>query len=237
MVEGYSFYGDKIEIMLRVSNLTFRYNQDSDFLWKPLDFKLEPGKALLVKGKNGSGKTTFLNCLCGIIPRVITGEMKGEINFRERPVSNLPLKEIAPEINILFQEPEKQIFMPIVEDEIVFGMENLCLGQDEIHQRLNILLKRLNIEHLRKMPTASLSFGQKKLVALASVLAISPALILIDEFSAGIEEGMITLFQDYVKELKAEGKSFVFAEHHNAFQELADLSIDMDEPDSFLAFR
>jgi energy-coupling factor transport system ATP-binding protein len=215
--------------VLNVKNFTFRYTAESGFLWNPLNFSVRAGEIILLRGKNGSGKTTLLQCLCSIIPQAIEGELRGEISFRGSPVTSRPLREIAPEINILFQEPDKQVFMPTVEEEIAFGPENLCVERGEIERRLNEILERLKITELRRRLTAELSFGQKKLVVLASILAMTPAIILLDELSAGIEEGLIESIGSYLVELKEIGRSFVLSEHHPAFAELADQIIDLDE--------
>ncbi|MBW6515006.1 MAG: energy-coupling factor ABC transporter ATP-binding protein [Candidatus Cloacimonetes bacterium] len=214
--------------MLTLNNYTFRYPGDDKFLWQPLNFSFNRGEIILIKGSNGSGKTTLLYSLCGIIPQAISGEMKGEILFNQESVSNIPLKEIATEINILFQEPDKQIFMPFVEEEIAFGPENLALDREDIKRRIDNLLDRFDIVELRKRATASLSYGEKKLVVLAAILAISPAVILIDEFSAGIGDNMINRFVSYLRELKDEGKTIVLAEHHPAVREIAAKVIDLD---------
>ena len=215
--------------MLEVKNLSFRYPNNENYLWLPLNFILNKGEIVLLEGGNGSGKTTLLYCLCGIIHQIITGEMEGEILYRDQSISSLSLKEMAPKINILFQEPDKQIFMPIVEDEIAFGPENMAKEREEIELRVAILLKRFRIEHLRKRATTTLSYGQKKMVVLASMLAMDPEVILIDEFTAGMEDAVIELFIDYIKELKHEGKLIILADHHSGLAKLADLQINLDE--------
>jgi len=229
MAEEYHIPGVKIDQMLEVRNLSFRYPNNDNFIWLPLNLLLRAGEVVVIQGSNGSGKTTLLHCLCGIIPQIITGEMKGEVLYLGESISALSLKEIAPKINILFQEPEKQIFMPVVEDEIAFGPENLALEREEILQRVNDLLKRFRIGHLRKSSTTNLSFGQKKLVVLASILAIAPEVILIDEFTAGMEDAVIDLFIEHLKELKKEGKLIILADHHSGLTELADQQINLDE--------
>jgi energy-coupling factor transporter ATP-binding protein EcfA2 len=219
-------------MLLEVKNLTFRYPGNNEDLWKPLNFKAGRGELVLLKGRNGSGKTTLLNCLCGIIPQAIPGEMTGVVLYQDKPLTELSLKEIAPHINLLFQEPDKQIFMPVVEEEIVFGPENLCIEREEIGRRLEYILQRFRIGHLRQRKTAELSFGQKKLTVLAGLLAISPQVLLIDEFSAGMEENIISLFVDYLEELKKEGKLIIAAEHPVYLEQSADMIINLDEHNS-----
>lgn len=215
--------------MLKVNNFTFRYTAETNFLWTPLNFSISEGEIVLLRGKNGSGKTTLLHSLSGIIPQAIDGELQGEISLRGRAVSSIPLREIAPYINILFQEPDKQIFMPSVEEEIAFGPENLCVERGEIERRLIEILDRLKLTEIRNRLTAELSFGQKKLVVLAGILAMKPGIILLDELSAGLEEGLIESITLYIQELKETGSSFILSEHHPAFDNLADQLIDLDK--------
>lgn len=214
--------------MLTIHNFTFRYSKESDFLWKPLNLSLDQGQIVLLKGKNGSGKTTLLHCLCGIIPQVISGDSQGHVLYNNQKLASIPLKSIAPEINLLFQESEKQIFMPTVEEEIAFGAENICIEKDEIASRVNLLLKKFNIKHLRYEKTANLSFGQKKLVVLTSILAMSPQVLLIDEFCAGMEGIIIKIFIDYIQELRAHGHLIVIAEHETVFDKISDMTICLE---------
>lgn len=216
-------------MLLETRDLTFRYPGKKEFLWKPLNIKAGRGEIILLKGRNGSGKTTLLNCLCGISPQGIPGEMTGEVLYQDKPLTELSLKEIAPHINMLFQEPDKQIFMPVVEEEIAFGPENLCLEREEIKRRLEYIQQRFNIGHLSEKKTADLSFGQKKLVVLAGILVMAPEVLLIDEFSAGMEENVINIFVDHIKELRSEGKLIIAAEHPAYLEHVADTIIDLDE--------
>lgn len=213
--------------MLEVKNFSFSY-EGGDKLWKPINLLFKEGQVVAIKGKNGSGKTTLLNCLCGIIPAYTGGKQEGEILFRGKPISSNPLKRTATEINILFQDPDKQIFMPTVEEEIAFGIENLCLEREQIIVSVSLVMKKLKIEHLRYSKTASLSFGQKKMVVLAALLVMSPKVILVDEFCAGMEDSSISLFAEYVLEMKKEGKLVILADHHNTFAGPADLVVNLD---------
>lgn len=214
--------------MLQLQDYTFSYSESSRYLWQPLNFTFEPGQIVVINGSNGSGKTTLLNSLCGIIPTAVKGKVHGQVLYLNKPLESSPLNRIAAEINILFQEPDKQIFMPVVEEEIAFGPENLRLSREVIRKRIELLLAELNIEHLRHKRTADLSFGQKKMTALAGILSMSPQVLLIDEFCAGMHDKAIKLAAAYVQKLKRSGKLIIFAEHHHSFQELADITINLD---------
>jgi energy-coupling factor transport system ATP-binding protein len=215
--------------MLKVRDLTFRYQGSDKPVWENINLSVERGQFAVVKGGNGTGKSTLLHCLCGIIPNAVHGNMFGEITWQNESLTGKPLKYIADKVNILFQEPDKQLFMPIVEEEIAFGPENFCLSSAEIRVRIAETLEMLGIENLRHDKTSTLSFGQKKLVALASILTISPDLLLIDEFSAGMSDSYVERMIKVFKQLSQLGKCIVFAEHDQRIIDLADVLLDLGE--------
>jgi len=215
--------------MLQVQNLSFRYTEDSNPLWEGVSFEVSKGELVVIKGVNGSGKTTLLHSICGIIPTYINGILTGNVLLNGEDISQNSLKENAQKINMLFQEPDKQIFMPIVEEEIAFGLESHLVPSDQMKEKIDHSLSLLHIEPLRKSKTSILSFGQKKLVACASILALSPQVFLIDEFSAGMEHRVVTLFSEICRSLKQEGKILVLTDHNPVILDLADRIINLDE--------
>jgi len=205
--------------MLKIENLTFRYNSDSPLLLKGLDLEVKEGEVIHINGVSGSGKTTLLNLLCGVIPKLIQGDLSGRILIKGIDLNELSLPQTAPYISMLMQDPEVQLFFPTVEQELAFGPENLKVSPLEISVRISRALKILEIGHLRKRETASLSFGEKKLVALAALLTLDPKILLLDELTAGISTQQIPILQKLIKTLADSGKIIFLAEHH---QELLD---------------
>jgi energy-coupling factor transport system ATP-binding protein len=183
------------------------------------------GDIVAVRGKSGSGKTTLLNIICGVIPKMISGELTGKILLDNNPISNLPLPQTAPHISMLMQEPDNQIFFPTVEQELAFGPENLKLVPPEINRRITSVLDLLKISHLRFDLTNVLSFGQKKLVALASILTLSPRILLLDEVSAGLSDFHLTNVRQLIDRMAAEGKTIILADHNETMCDLADKQI------------
>jgi len=215
--------------MLEIKDLSFQYSTESSRLFHCFNFKAERGETVLVKGSSGSGKTTLLNLLCGVIPKVIPGKVSGKIMINNYDIEQLKLTELSPYISLLMQDPELQLFFPTVEQEIAFGPENLQVEPQEILSRISNVLKLLNIEQLRFRETANLSFGEKKLVALAAIIALDPQILLLDEPTAGISSQQIEYVKKVIKTLSEKGKIIFIAEHQEELLDLPHLTIDLDD--------
>ncbi|KQC07651.1 MAG: hypothetical protein APR54_05755 [Candidatus Cloacimonas sp. SDB] len=215
--------------MLEINNLSFQYSEESSRLFQAFSFKAKCGETVLVKGSSGSGKTTLLNLLCGVIPKVIPGKLSGKITINDHDIKRQKLSELSPYISLLMQDPELQLFFPIVEQEIAFGPENFQVEPEEILSRISTALKLLGIEHLRYRETVNLSFGEKKLVALAALIALDPQIFLLDEPTAGISSQQIEYLKNVIKTLSENGKIFFIAEHQGELLDLPHLTIDLDD--------
>lgn len=215
--------------MLKIENLSFRYNPEQPRLIKNFSFEAESGDIIYVKGSSGSGKTTLLNILCGVIPKNIPGEFEGKITINDQDISSLSLPETSPFITLLMQEPENQLFFPTVEQELAFAPENLKMIPEKIKERISSALSQLGIEDLKHEETTSLSFGQKKLVTLASILTLSPQVYLLDEPVAGISKENIELIKNLISNLSQHSKIVFIVDHTKDLLEMANLFIDLDE--------
>ena len=213
---------------LRVRNLSFKYFNAQKWILKDFSFFAENGDIVAVIGSSGSGKTTLLNILCSVIPKVIKGEFSGQISVNNENLENFSLPQIAPKMSLLMQEPEYQLFFPTVEQELAFAPENLKVNPQQILQNISQVLAKLNIESLRYLQTASLSFGQKKLVTFASILTLSPDVFLLDEPFAGISKEMIQIIKNIILELAQSGKIMFIVDHSDILLKSANKFIDMD---------
>ena len=152
-----------------------------------LDLRVRQGEWLAVMGANDAGKTTLCLLLAGLAPHLTGGEMTGRITVADRDTSEYPPPALADIVGFLFQEPEMQLFNPTVESEVAWGLENLGLPVPEIRARLDEVLTLLRLEHLRHRAPGELSGGEKKRLALASVLAMHPSLLILDEPMGGLD--------------------------------------------------
>ncbi len=160
--------------LIRVRNLRFRYPDGTQAL-DGVAFDLLPGECVAVLGPNGSGKTTFLMHLNGLL----SGE--GEISICGIPVQKNTLPEIRQKIGFVFQNSDDQLFMPTVLDDVAFGPLNLGMAPEQASDRARRALEQVGMQHAQGKAPYHLSAGQKKRVAIAGVLAMEPAILVLDE--------------------------------------------------------
>ncbi len=160
--------------LIRVRDLRFTYPDGTQAL-NGVCFDLFPGECVAVLGPNGSGKTTFLMHLNGLL----SGE--GEISICGVPVHKDTLREVRQKIGFVFQNSDDQLFMPTVLEDVAFGSLNLGLSPKEAERRARRALELVGMEHALEKAPYHLSAGQKKRVAIAGVLAMDPAILVLDE--------------------------------------------------------
>jgi energy-coupling factor transporter ATP-binding protein EcfA2 len=216
---------------LSVENLSFRYHSRPELAIHDVSFQLKPGELLLVAGSSGCGKTTLARCINGLIPRSYKGERTGTVLLHGNPVSQMSLVEISQVIGTLLQDPERQIVASNVLSEIAFGPENLGLPRQEIRERIEQVMKRLNMEHLRHRETFTLSGGEKQKVALAGLLAMRPSILLLDEPLASLDPASAHEALAIFRRLADEGATIVLIEHRveDALQARPDRLLYMSE--------
>ena len=152
-----------------------------------LNLHAHRGEWLAIMGANDAGKTTLCLLLAGLAPHLTGGEMEGRVRVAGRDTAEHPPPALADTVGFVFQVPEMQLFNPTVEAEVAWGLENLGLPVPEIRARLDEVLNLLRLDHLRQRSPGDLSGGEKKRVALASVLAMRPSLLILDEPMGGLD--------------------------------------------------
>ena len=173
---------------IHVDNLSLRFEdqQDKDIL-SNASFDLEYGEGLLLLGPSGCGKSTLTFCLNGLYPRELDGEIEGNIFINGRDSTDYRPGELSRLVGIVFQDPETQFCMLTVEDEIAFGLENICVPQTKMQNKIDHVLGLVGITALKKATITSLSGGQKQKLALACILALEPSLLILDEPTANLD--------------------------------------------------
>lgn len=199
-----------IENILEVRDLHYRYSDGTHAL-KGLTLGIKSGKTTAVLGGNGAGKSTLFLSLNGIFK-----PMTGEVLFKGFPLdySRKGLKDLRKSVGIVFQDPDSQLFSASVYQDISFGAVNMKLPEEEVRRRVNTAMERTGISHLKDKPTHCLSFGQKKRVAIAGVLAMEPEVLVLDEPTAGLDPMGVSEIMKLLREIqKGLGLSVVISTH------------------------
>ncbi len=197
--------------MLRIMNVWFRYSRKSDYVLRNINLNLNKGEVLAIIGPNGSGKTTLLMIAGGLIK-----PERGEVFFNDKPLMK-QIPEARRRIGILFQDPNDQLFNPTVYDEIAFALRQLKYSEDEVKLAVYEIAEQFNIKELLNRPPYKLSEGEKKIVALASILIYRPELLLLDEPTSNISSKYIDKIENLIMEMKSENKAVIITSHNLDF--------------------
>ncbi|MCF8011499.1 MAG: energy-coupling factor ABC transporter ATP-binding protein [Clostridiales bacterium] len=166
------------EPVLKIAGLSFVY-PDGRQIFNNFSLTVQSGERVGIIGPNGTGKTTMFLLISGVKKAA-----RGEIKLFDKPV--VPGK-FRPEVGMVFQNQDDQIFCPSVWDDIAFGPNNMGLSKEEINKRVNEVLDSLEIKSLSERPPHNLSGGEKRLVTLAGVLAMYPRLVIYDEPTSNLD--------------------------------------------------
>ncbi len=202
--------------MLRAKQVSFQYPQEGHGL-PPVSLDVAPGRLTLVTGPSGCGKSTLARCLMGLIPHLYNGEISGEVWLNGYRTIDVPMWQLAEKAGMVFQNPAAQMLAPTVEDEIIFGLENLGLAHNEIKSRLETALQDFNLTHMRSRNPQTLSGGEQQRLALASILARQPDALILDEPLSMLDTTAATDLIAYLERFVAGGKSLVMFEHRHEY--------------------
>ena len=167
-------------IILDVTELSFAYPDGTQGL-RQVSFHLETGEKAALIGANGAGKTTLLLTLVGLLSG------KGKITVDGLPLNETNLPQIRQRMGVVFQNPDDQLFLPTVYQNVAFGLENIGLSGAEVREKADKTLERLGISYLLDRQAQRLSGGEKRMAALATVLAMEPGILLLDEPTAFLD--------------------------------------------------
>ena len=174
------------EAVIKIADLSFAY-PSRDYVFKKFNFNFLKGERIGLVGSNGSGKTTLFHLIMGLLH---PAEGKIEIFGKERKAEN-EFVEVRERIGLVFQDPDDQLFSPTVAEDIAFGPLNLRKNHQEIKKILKETLETLGLAGFEDRITYNLSYGEKRLVSLATVWAMQPELLLLDEPTIWLDEETI----------------------------------------------
>ena len=187
-----------------VNDISYKYTPDGKEVLKKVSFTIEKGKVTAIVGPSGCGKSTLVQIFSKVIPKLIgNGELQGTFDVPEGTF-----------VSVVSQSPENQLFGYGVEDAIAFGMENLGLPQEEIMERMEYVLDLLNLQYLRNRSVANLSGGQRQAVCIASVLAMEPDILIMDEPVSSLDPNGKKMVQSILGQLSINGNTTVLVDNN-----------------------
>jgi len=199
--------------LLEIESLTFRYRRATEPALRDLSLTMQDGEVLLVAGPSGCGKSTLIRAINGLIPHAYRGEMSGRVLVDGRSTTDLRLRDLAPVIGTVLQDPRKQLVASTVVGELAFGPENLGMPPAEIRTRLAEVAVTTGIEHLMARTTDELSGGEVQQLAIAGALMLRPRLLVLDEPLANLDPLAAHRLLALVRGLADAGTAVVIVEH------------------------
>lgn len=211
---------------VRASGWGWRHAGRSRWTVRDLDVHIPAGQKVLLLGASGSGKSTFLAALAGVLGGGEEGESTGSLL-----VGGGPAASARGTVGLLLQDPESQIILARVGDDVAFGCENLGVPRDETWRRVRQCLRDVGLDIPLDYPSASLSGGQKQRLALAGVLAMRPGMILLDEPTANLDPtGVLEVRDAVARVVEQTGATLIVVEHRvGVWRDLVDRVVVLDE--------
>jgi energy-coupling factor transporter ATP-binding protein EcfA2 len=201
--------------LIKFENFYYRYKGNEEYALNNINLKIEDSKFILLCGETGSGKTTLIRCMNGLIPQFYTGFYKGKVElWNGRNTVETPIADLSTEIGIVFQNPENQLIAMNVEHEIAVGLENLGVPVKEISKKIKESASLTEIEHILDKAPFELSGGEQQRVAIASILVLEPKILILDEPTALLDPYMAKKIINLLNEIKNEKNiSVIISEH------------------------
>jgi energy-coupling factor transport system ATP-binding protein len=204
-----------MEQIIKVENLTYAYPTSKDFVLKNISFTVNKGEVLAVIGPNGAGKSTLLKALNGLVPQFYGGKYGGRVVVSGFEVLNTPISKMSTKVGFVFQDPEDQIsgLALTVWEEVAFGLMMLGYPREEIDKRVKEAIEYVGLTGLEKRSPFELSGGQMQRLAIATVLALRPEVIVMDEPTAQLDPLGKYEVLSVIEKLAESGSTIVLAEH------------------------
>lgn len=193
--------------MLQLEKVSFDYENENNVLYN-FNLSLQSDDRIALIGPNGSGKTTLFKIIMGLL-KPKSGRV---IIFDEERIDQDDFQEVRERVGYLFQDPDNQLFSPTVEEDVAFGPLNLGKSKEEAFNLVEESLELVGMENYKKKVTYNLSQGEKKLISFASVMAMEPEILLLDEPFASLDEKAVTRMTSILNKIK---QPFIIVSHNN----------------------
>ncbi|HIC90368.1 MAG TPA: ABC transporter ATP-binding protein [Anaerolineae bacterium] len=214
--------------MVEIENLTVRYGRTVALA--DVSVHIAPGEFVLITGPSGCGKSTLARCLNGMVPHTWPAMVTGKVRVAGDTVEDATVADMATRVGLVFQNPASQLFNLTVGAEVAFGPRNLGLDEDEVSRRVAWAMDATGITHLASRPLRKLSGGEQQRVAIASVLAMGPHVLVLDEPTASLDvPGTRQVLQTLARLNAEQGTTIIVIEHRvGMLARLAQRTILMD---------
>ena len=200
---------------IKIENLKYRYPDTEKLALDGITCDIRPGEFIGVIGRNGSGKSTFCQALLGLVPNFYRGAYGGKVFVDDVEVRNVEVDELCQKVGMVFQNPFNQVTGSklSVYEEIAFGLENFGIPRDEMKRRIDDSLELLDIAKYKDRAPFDLSGGQMQRMAIASIIAMQPEVIVLDEPTSQLDpQGSEEVFKAVAK-LSQKGITVIMVEH------------------------
>ncbi|MFX1565009.1 MAG: energy-coupling factor ABC transporter ATP-binding protein [Promethearchaeota archaeon] len=192
-----------------MKKIKYRY-PDGYIALEDINFQVGLHERAVILGANGAGKSTLLSVMCGIIEA-----NEGTISILSKELTSKNVNEFRATIGLVFQEPDNQLFMPTLWEDVAFGPLNMGLSEDEVITRVDDALQVVGLSHLKEKPPHHLSVGEKKRAAIATVLAMRPRILVFDEPTAHMDPKSRNEFAKFLSKLHSEGDLTIITASHD----------------------
>lgn len=190
--------------IIKLDDVSFSYGHEAQNALDHVSLAIEKGEFVGVIGPSGAGKSTLAAVMSGAIPHHYTGQLFGATLIDDRDTCEITLTDISRVVGSVLQDIDAQMVAPIVEDEMLFGLENFGIPHDQIEERISQTLTTVGISDLRHREIATLSGGQKQKVAIAAIIAMAPNVLVLDEPTAALDPASSTLVFDTLRQINRE---------------------------------
>lgn len=194
-------------VILEAEHLSFQYTKKRKIL-QDVSFQIHEGEMVSIVGTNGAGKSTLAKVICGFVT-----EDEGRILYKDQDLKGQTIKERSHLIGFVMQNPNQMICKPMIYDEVALGLRIRGVAEEEIEPKVDKALQICGLAPFKKWPVSALSFGQKKRVTIASMLALDPKVLILDEPTAGQDYHHYTEIMEFLKKLNEEGVTIIMITH------------------------
>lgn len=198
-------------LQILVNHLTYHY-PDGTIALKGINLNIYSGEIVGIMGKNGAGKSTLIKTFNGLLKPTT-----GTVYIENDEVNNVLMSKLTRKVGIVFQNPDLQLFANTVEDEIRFSLKNLNFTKTELENQINLTLEKFKLKKFQNRTPFTLSGGEKKRLAIASIMCRNPEIIVFDEPTIGQDAEGVEFIRNLIKEKHAEGKTIIIVSHDIEF--------------------